>query len=250
MPDPSLTEIKKMLDRLSDGGLRRVCVTGGEPLLRSDLVSILRYAKKKNFNVTLSTNGWLLNAKLIKLIKPYVDNMRFSIRGLESEHDKIAGKKGSFEQTIRSVGLVRDIGLPISVVYTVVTNSFADMGKIARLCEDLKVDKLYFFSLIPRGRAIDLYSKLNVSIDKLTREYNLIMERVRKDRWNLDIKVANFTIDGECVLVFPNGDVVAVPSFTDDGNQKVLGNILKNSVEELWGRFPYKENHTYYYRNH
>lgn len=250
IPDPSLVVIKKMLDRLAKGGLRRICITGGEPLLRRDLVSILKYVKKMNFNVTLSTNGWGLSSRRVKSLKPYVDNIRFSLRGLENEHDFIAGKKGSFNRVVRSISIAKRVGLPISVVHTVINRSFSHMMKIARMCEELKIDKMYFFSLIPRGRAVNIFDEQNIAIDKLTRSYNLIMEVARKEKWNIDLKVANFTLDGECILVFPNGDVVGVPSFVDDGNQKILGNILIDDVATLWENFPYKENYTSYYRNH
>jgi MoaA/NifB/PqqE/SkfB family radical SAM enzyme len=248
--DVDISTIKEIVDKLAENGLKRICITGGEPLLRNDLEDILKYLKKKNLTVTLSTNGMALNEERLKNIQPYIDNIRFSLRGLKEVHNRITGDKESFDKTIKAIKLSRKLGLPISVVVTVVSDNFEYMESLAKICEDNGVEKLYFFSLIPRGRAIGIFNKENVPIDKISREYNRVMEVSKINKWNMDIKIANFTIDGECVLVFPNGDVVSVPSYTSKQNQMILGNILKDDVKTLWKKFPFKENYVNYYRNH
>jgi MoaA/NifB/PqqE/SkfB family radical SAM enzyme len=250
MPDASFDEIKLMIDKLVKNGLKRICITGGEPLLRSDLEEILSYIKAKGVNITLSTNGYFLNKYRLEKLKPLIDNIRFSLRGTKEEHNKITGNKLSFDKTIEAMCLSRNVGLPISVVMTVISQNCNQMASVARLCEENGVEKLYFFSLIPRGRAIKVLGKENVAIDKISREHNKVMELSRKENWVIDIKMANFTIEGECVLVFPDGRVVGVPSFVDQENQMVLGNLLKDDPILMWKKYPFKENYINYYHNH
>lgn len=250
MADAGLKEIKKMVDKLVANGLKRICITGGEPLLRSDLVDILKYIKGKGVTITLSTNGSCLGKKILKKMVPYIDNIRFSIRGTEKIHDQTTGVSGSFGKTIEAIKMAKEVGLPVSVVSTVISANYDQMAEVAETCERNKVDKLYFFTLIPRGRAAKIFEKENVTIDKVTREFNRVMETVREKGWNIDIRVANFTIEGECVLVFPNGDVVGVPSFTDKSNEKIIGNILNDDPKKMWQKYPFKENYINYYRDH
>lgn len=250
IPDASLKMIQKMVDILVSNGLKRISVTGGEPLLRQDLKDILKYIKEKNVTITLSTNGMNLSEKILKEIRPYIDNIRFSIRGLEKIHNAITGNPESFKKVMEAVALSKDFGLPVSVVTTIIGDNLKYMEDIARLCEKIGVEKLYFFSLIQRGRAIKIYNKEYVQIDKINREYNRIVELSKNEGWNIDIKVTNYTIEGECVLIFPNGDVVGVPSFTSDKNQLILGNVLRDNVADLWKKYPFKENYINYYRNH
>jgi MoaA/NifB/PqqE/SkfB family radical SAM enzyme len=250
MRDSSLSDIKKIVDNLISGGLERICITGGEPLLRDDLEDILRYIKERNVTITLSTNGMCLDENRLKKIKPLIDNIRFSLRGSEKIHNRITGNGLSFKKTLESIRICRKHGLPISMVMTIVDNNYTQMEEIARICEREGVEKLYYFSLIPRGRAIKIFDQKNVSIDKIYREYNRITELSRVEGWDLEIKVANFTIEGECVLVFPNGDMVGVPSFESVCNQMVLGNILKDDPVDLWKKYPFKENYINYYRSH
>lgn len=250
MPDASLVTIKKMIDKLVVNGLKRISITGGEPLLRDDIGEILKYVKEKNVTITLSTNGMCLDEKKLNELRPYIDNIRFSLRGLKEVHDRTTGNYKSFDKVIESMQLCRKLGLPMSVVTPVVVENYKQMEPVARLCEKNGVEKLYYFSLVPRGRAIDIFNEESVPIDKISREYNRVMEISRKENWNMDIKVANYTIEGECVLIFPNGDVVGVPSFTSSGNQLILGNILEDDAAKLWQKYPFKENYINYYRNH
>ncbi len=67
IPDPSIERIKKIVDRLGEIGVRRISLTGGEPLLRSDLEEILDYIKAKKIKCTVVTNGYLVPEKKISL---------------------------------------------------------------------------------------------------------------------------------------------------------------------------------------
>lgn len=57
----SLVKIKKMINTAKELGFKKIKITGGEPLLRSDIIEIIRIIRKNNFeDVSLVTNGMLL----------------------------------------------------------------------------------------------------------------------------------------------------------------------------------------------
>ncbi|OGI07969.1 MAG: hypothetical protein A2Y40_06555 [Candidatus Margulisbacteria bacterium GWF2_35_9] len=58
--EPSLDEIKKCLDFLHKMKCDSVSLTGGEPLVRKDIVDIISYSHKKELKITLVTNGMAL----------------------------------------------------------------------------------------------------------------------------------------------------------------------------------------------
>lgn len=65
--DPELTtdEVFTLLEGLSRiSEFRMVAFTGGEPLLRPDIIEILLYAKKLGFSTTLASNGTLITPEL------------------------------------------------------------------------------------------------------------------------------------------------------------------------------------------
>jgi len=73
--------IKKVLDEAEKINIRYVRFTGGEPLLKNDILKILRYAKSKDFYVFLNTNGTLLNDYSIGELEKCVDNILVSLCG-------------------------------------------------------------------------------------------------------------------------------------------------------------------------
>jgi len=72
MPDNSIQKIKIIIDKLSNAGLKKICITGGEPFLRKDLTEILEYVFNKNIQITLSTNGFLIDKEKLSQIKPFI----------------------------------------------------------------------------------------------------------------------------------------------------------------------------------
>jgi len=82
-----LEEIKGIIRQAKELGVGMYCVTGGEPLLRSDIVEILKYASSENMITSLVTNGALLADK-ISDIAPYLNFLTISIDTLNSDKYK------------------------------------------------------------------------------------------------------------------------------------------------------------------
>ena len=62
-------EIQRLLDDASKMGLCVLSITGGEPLLREDLVEIITYAKRKGISSTMFTNASLLTEDKVRELK-------------------------------------------------------------------------------------------------------------------------------------------------------------------------------------
>ena len=95
-------EILDVIDQAALWGVRVLNPLGGEPFVRTDLEAILLHAARKDFHITLTTNGTLITweraAKLAR-IPPEKLHMSFSLDGLWDAHDSIRGQ-GSFERTM------------------------------------------------------------------------------------------------------------------------------------------------------
>src|SRR5262245_35704347 len=64
-PHPSLADLKLWLHKVRSLGTMRIALVGGEPLLHPDIVEIVRYCRELGFATSLTTNGFLLNRKLV-----------------------------------------------------------------------------------------------------------------------------------------------------------------------------------------
>lgn len=250
IPDMPLKDILVIVDKLANGGLKKICITGGEPLLREDLVTILEYVHLKKICITLSTNGLILDEDKLTTIKPYIDNIRFSLHGKKETHDEITGFTGSFDKVVDSIKLATGSGIPVSVVMSVIHKNYAEMLDVARICEDNNVGKLHYFSLIKRGRGNGLYGEEAIPFTKIKSAFDSILITSKKEHWNLELNIVDWSVEGQCIIVFPNGDLVGVPSFEDTDNTKVIGNLLTDAPQSLWTTYPFKENYVQYYKAH
>jgi MoaA/NifB/PqqE/SkfB family radical SAM enzyme len=106
-----ITEYENLLDELSSLGTRSLCISGGEPLLKKGVFSIIKKAKEKNLFVELITNGTLITNEITqKLLASDVDLVTVSIDAPVAEvHDQIRGAKGLWERSTKGLRTLHDL---------------------------------------------------------------------------------------------------------------------------------------------
>lgn len=106
-----ITEYENLLDELSSLGTISLCISGGEPLLKKGVFSIIKKAKEKKLFVELITNGTLITNEIAqKLIASDVDLVTVSIDAPIAEmHDQTRGAKGLWERSTRGLRILYDL---------------------------------------------------------------------------------------------------------------------------------------------
>ena len=85
----------KLIDILHDNGTRRICFTGGEPLLCPYFEELIKYSYDKGIiNTVMSSDGELVNR--LKVDGKYIDTFWLSVHGLGKKHDNITNVTNSF----------------------------------------------------------------------------------------------------------------------------------------------------------
>src|SRR3972149_5713671 len=64
-------EAKAMLDDIADYGSPVILFSGGEPLMRTDLLELISYAKQKGLRAVISTNGTLITRDKANELKKF-----------------------------------------------------------------------------------------------------------------------------------------------------------------------------------
>jgi cyclic pyranopterin phosphate synthase len=119
VPSPSMEnqlsaeEITRITSAAVEGGVRRVRLTGGEPLIRSDIVEIIESlaAIPGMEEISLTTNGMLLE----KLAKPMaaagLNRVNVSLDSLEADKFKRITRGGSLDRVWRGIAAAEEAGL-------------------------------------------------------------------------------------------------------------------------------------------
>jgi Fe-coproporphyrin III synthase len=88
-------------------GVRQVVLSGGEPLLHSDLPALCNFFRQENIGLTLLTTGLLL-LKRANDVSTLFDDVIVSIDGPRAIHDGIRRVNGAFDVIARGITAVQE----------------------------------------------------------------------------------------------------------------------------------------------
>ncbi len=149
----STDEVYVVMDDLKRFRVPVLILSGGEPLLRSDLPDIARRAKSMGFYVGLSTNGTLIGTQNIgELADIGFDYLGVSLDGIEETHDHFRRKEGSFRSALEGTRLARDAGIKVGIRFTLTQDNAHDLPALLELLSRERIDKFYLSHLNYAGR--------------------------------------------------------------------------------------------------
>ena len=149
----SLEELDGMFAEMAASGSFRLGLTGGEPLMRKDIIEIVSLAESHGLSPCLTTNGLLVSEPLAAALAHHnLAWLNVSLEGATSaSHDAVRGA-GTFEQVMRAVGILRR-HVPFSLAFTVTRHNYREVQSCARLAQEVGAQAAVFRPLYPVGRA-------------------------------------------------------------------------------------------------
>jgi len=122
-------------DILKKLGVRLIDFTGGEPLLRKDIGTLLRAAKERGFRTQMTTNCTLYPRRAQE-IRGLVDILNFSLCSPGPEPHNTLRRDKSYDYVIQSLDLARQLEEPYQIIF-VLTNDNADLLEgMIELCRE------------------------------------------------------------------------------------------------------------------
>ena len=119
----TLEEIERLCDNFIDLGVEKIRLTGGEPLVRSDIIKLIEKLnnKKSTTNlkeITLTTNGTLLKKYAKQLKDNGVERINVSLDTINPEKYNQITRFGNIEKVIDGINeaIDRDIKIKINTV--------------------------------------------------------------------------------------------------------------------------------------
>jgi radical SAM protein with 4Fe4S-binding SPASM domain len=139
-------------------------LTGGEPLLRRDILEIVRRAAERGLWVVVGTNGVTITENVARRLQGAgARGLSLSLDALDAEtHDAFRRVRGAWRNTVEGARILREVGLPFIVQTTVGRHNLADLERIAELAHarlGATVWNLYFLVQTGRGQFVSDISR-------------------------------------------------------------------------------------------
>lgn len=146
-------EVKTVMQDLRAFGVPVLILSGGEPLMRDDLLGLASHAKSLGFYVALSTNGTLIDEAMVPRIAAVgFDYLGISLDGMAESHDRFRRRIGSFRAALNGLRLCRDAGIRVGMRYTLTRDTVGELPDLLSLMQTERIHKFYLSHLNYAGR--------------------------------------------------------------------------------------------------
>lgn len=242
----TLKESIHIIDKMYENGIYSVSIGGGEPLVLDYLPLIIKYITKKGMNVSISTNGLLLDKKTLEiLIDSGLQLIQISIDGLKGKHEYLRGV-GTYEKVIKSFELINDFDLPVRIASVINSYNYNEVDKFANEMKSIGAKVINFFRFMPINKNKDL---------SLNSKQLMIASRTLIDLYNKNIYDGNekfyitfeplsffsFLLDSRFINKVECTAGISKFNLSYDGSvsicnyiPKIIGNIYKDDIMKIW----------------
>jgi radical SAM protein with 4Fe4S-binding SPASM domain len=117
LQEMSTNEIYRILDQITEAGCLWLLLTGGEPLVRPDLLEIYSYARRKGLIVTLFTNGTLLTERIADALAempPFLTEITL-YGNTQETYERVTGIPGSHARCLHGIDLLLKREIPLKL---------------------------------------------------------------------------------------------------------------------------------------
>ena len=242
-------EWRRVLAEAADLGVLQCHLSGGEPLLRRDLVEIVAAAHDLGLYTNLVTSALgLSRPKAEELRAAGLDHVQVSIQADEpAVSDRIAGTP-SFHRKIEAMGVVRELGWPLTVNVVLHRQNIDRVADVLALAEDVGADRVelantQYYGWAWRNRDALLPSRAQLEAAEVV--VRAARERLR-DRMDVIYVIPDYysRYPKPCMggwaarqlTVTPNGDVLPCPAAQSLPLPRA--NVRAEPLDRIWTASP------------
>lgn len=242
-------------------GTELLILSGGEPLLRRDLVRLARRASAFGLAVVVGTNGTLLDAAAARRLKEAgVRGVGISLDSLDpAKHDGFRGVRGAWAKALAALDACLAAGLEVALQASVLPFNYEEIPRIAAFARERGALAFNAYFLVCTGRGEKLADITREQHDVLLGELLALQARwagadqrfmvrakcaphlkrlawERLERGELEPAAAVMLLAGagcpagrSYLRIGPEGDVTPCPYLP-----LALGNVRARSLREIW----------------
>jgi len=146
--------LNQFLRDAADEGYDTLAISGGEPLLYTDLPQVIATAHDAGLRVTLTTNGMPLIPRRVAWLTG-IDLVAVSLDGPPAAHNASRGSASAFSAMKRGVARLRDAGIPFGFLFMLTQHNVCDLEWVAEFAVAEGAGLLQVHPLELAGRGAD-----------------------------------------------------------------------------------------------
>lgn len=181
----SLEDFYKISKVMVDLGINKIRITGGEPLIKRDIVSLIEKISKLNGikEIALTTNGILLGKYAEELKQAGLTRVNISIDTLDEEKYSEITRGGKLTDVLKGIEKAKKVGLTPIKLNVVLMGGFNvnEIGNFVELTRNEKMD-IRFIELMPIGEALKIKNVFRVDGNTILEKVPELREVEREDR--------------------------------------------------------------------
>ncbi|MDO4478956.1 MAG: radical SAM protein [Lachnospiraceae bacterium] len=228
----------------------RLCVTGGEPLLRDDFFDIMDAAHRLGFSWGMTSNATLITPEKARLLKATgMRTVSVSVDGLEADHEWFRQSPGSYQRTMTGIQNLLDVGFEHVQITTVVHHrNFKTLEAMYDSFSKTGVRSWRVINMEPMGRALE-HPELLLTPEEYRGMFDFIAAHRTKGAMTVGYGCSHFLgVDRErevrpwyflcnagvyTASITVNGDIVSCLDLPRRP-ELVEGNIREHHFKEIW----------------
>jgi AdoMet-dependent heme synthase len=184
----SFTEARGVIDEIARFPVPPILVlTGGDPLRRPDIVSLVEYGSERGIRCTVTPAGTPLASprRLAELKKAGVARLAVSLDGPGPvEHDAFRQVTGSFKWTMDIIKHAKELDIELQVHTTLCRRTLPWLAEMADLADEIDPAVWAVFCLVPTGRAM---ASEELSAEEHEQVFNWLLDRSEESSWDLKL---------------------------------------------------------------
>lgn len=243
---------KKLITEIKKAGFMIMIFSGGEPLMRPDIVELIAHARNEGLRPVIGSNGTLLTEELaLRLKEAGAVRIGISLDSMDPvKHNQLRKYEKAYEEAVRGMEICNKVGLEFQIHTTVMKWNLPEMEALTDFAVTKGAKAHHLFFLIPTGRG------LNIESDMLNEEeYEEVLNKVLEKQKNVNIEIKptcapqfmriakekemNMRFSKGCIagisycIISPKGDVQPCAYF-----DLRVGNVKDQAFDKIWKESP------------
>ncbi|MFZ5632739.1 MAG: putative heme d1 biosynthesis radical SAM protein NirJ2 [Bacillota bacterium] len=179
-------EGQRLIDEIARAGFKIMIFSGGEPLMREDIHTLVEHAVKRGLRPVFGTNGTLIDRnKAERLKNSGAAAVGISLDSVDpGKHDLFRGFSGAWQKAVDGMTACRGAGLPFQIHTTVVDWNYDEIEEITDFAVKVGAVAHHVFFLVPTGRGADIEGE-----SLRAERYENLLQRIMKKQGSVDIEL-------------------------------------------------------------